>query len=143
MIKTFKGILNDGAQEQIRLSTKHGKIGYKIHKFNIIPNKPVTAANECVIQIWKVTQSTTSAEIDFSDSNLLGVGIYSNQTDTTYYPDDQSIIFDSEIFNQDIYLTLNNATGSEKCNYYLELEVMTLSDNEATVSTLMDIRGSS
>ena len=30
MIKTFRGILADGDQNKIRLTTKKGKIGYKI-----------------------------------------------------------------------------------------------------------------
>jgi len=140
MIKTFRGLIADGATDTIVLHTNDGSTGYRIVKFSIIPHKPVTAANECVIQIWKVNPGATSSEIDFSDQTLLGIGIYSNQTDSTYYPDDTTIIFDFETFNQDIYLTLNNATGSEACNYYLELEQIKLDLSENTVATLKDIR---
>lgn len=139
-IKTFRGLMADGTTDTIVLHTNDGSMGYRITKLNLIPNKPVTSANECVIQIWKVDPGTTSNEIDFSDQTLIGIGIYSNQSDTTYYPDDQTIIFDKEIFNQDIYITLNNASGSEACNYYLELEQVKLDLNESTVATLKDIR---
>jgi len=143
MIKTYRGILLDGGQDKIRLKTIKGEIGYRIVKFDIIPQKPVTAANECVVQIWKVSQGdppVISSEIDFSDQTLLGIGIYSNQTDTTYYPDDQTVIFDSEIFNQDIYITHKNETGAVSCNYYLQLEQVPLNENETTMTTLQSLR---
>ena len=81
-----------------------------------------------------------SLEIDFSNNRLLAVGIYSNQTDTTYYPDDMNIIFESEKYNQDIYIAHKQGTGSGECNYYLELKQMSLDLNEQTVATLKDIR---
>jgi len=140
VVKTFRGMLADGGQDRIRLSTIKGKAGYRIVKFEVIPEKPVTSANECVLQIWKESQSTASSEINFTDNALLGIGIYSNQTDTTYYPDDTSIIFDNEIFNQDIFITHKNETGSERCNYYLELEVIPLDDSSAEYTTLRDMR---
>jgi len=140
MIKTFRGLLADGAQDRIRLQTIKGKVGYRIARFDVIPEKPVTAANECVLQIWKDSQGTPSGEVNFTDSALLGIGIYSNQTDTTYYPDDTTIIFDNEIVNQDIFITHKNETGSGKCNYYLELEVIPLDDAGAEYTTLKDLR---
>ena len=142
-IKTFRGLIADGNQDIVVLHTNDGSLGYRIIKFSIIPEKPVTAANECVLQIWKVSQTGVTSEIDFSNQTLLGIGIYSNQTDTTYYPDDQTIIFDTEIFNQDIYITHKNETGTVSCNYYLELEQVKLDLNENTVATLKDIRNSS
>jgi len=50
------------------------------------------------------------------------------------------IIFDKEMFNQDIFITCAVITGSDEANYYLELETMPLTDNAAVVSTLRDIR---
>lgn len=140
IIKSFRGKLADGDIEKINLSTNDGRTGYRITKFKLIPEKPVTSANECVMQIWKVEQTLASSDVDFSNQILLGVGIYSNQTDTTYYPDDESIVFDNDMFNQDIYITHKNETGSGSCNYYLELEQLELSLNEQTVATLQNIR---
>ena len=139
-IKTFRGQLNDGEEKKLFLARNDGRVGYRIKEFRIIPNKPVTSANECVMQIWKTKPAAVSNEIDFSDQRLMGIGVYSNQTDTTYYPDDMIIIFDDIVVNQDIYITHNNASGSEPCNYQLHLEEIQLSRSEATLSTLRDIR---
>ena len=43
-------------------------------------------------------------------------------------------------FNQDIYVTNKDANGSKPVNYYLELEVIKLSEDQAMVATLKDIR---
>ena len=140
-IISFRGKLSDGEVETIALQTNNGLTGYQIVKFQIIPQKAVTTANESVIQIFKTQASAVpSLEIDFSNNRLLAVGIYSNQTDTTYYPDDMNIVFESEKFNQDIYITHKQGTGSGECNYYLELKQMSLDLNEQTVATLKDIR---
>jgi len=34
VVKTFRGLLADGGQDRIRLSTIKGKVGYKIAKFH-------------------------------------------------------------------------------------------------------------
>ena len=140
MIKTFRGILVHNTEQKIRLTTKKGKVGYKIHKFQIMSNSPTTASAECVMQIFKVTQTTVGYKVDFSDGNLLGAAVWSTHASAEANPEDSTIIFEREVFNQDIFITHYNTTGSETCNYYLELEVINLSDNAAAVSTLRDIR---
>ena len=141
MIKTFRGILADAEQEKIRLSTKKGKIGYKITKFQIIPKSPFEKDQESVVKIFKVSQSTVTDEIDFSDGNLLAAAIITNENiPGTGYMMPMQVIFEQEIFNQDIYITHRDQDASESCNYYLELEVVSLTDNAAAVSTLRDIR---
>ena len=37
MIKSFRGLMDDGTQNTIRLSSNNGLIGYKIVNFQIIP----------------------------------------------------------------------------------------------------------
>ena len=140
MIKSFRGLLLDGAADKIRLSTKQGKIGYKIVKFQIINNNPISTSGEHIMKIYKVSQSSVTSTVDFTDGNLLGVALFIHND--SYANTQTHIIFDKEIFNQDIYITHDTDAGSDSCNYYLELEVMNLNDNEAQVSTLMDIRGS-
>ena len=45
------------------------------------------------------------------------------------------------MFNQDIYVTAVDASGSNRAtNYYLELEQFKLNDIETTMATLKDIR---
>ena len=140
MIKTFRGLLSDGEEDRIRLSTKKGKIGYKIVKFQIIGNNPGNKDQESVVKIFKVTQSSVTGTIDFSDGNLLGVGYWALIATANTEGVGGPVIFEQEVFNQDIFVTHKDNNTGEECNYYLELEVMPLTDNAAAVSTLRDIR---
>jgi hypothetical protein len=139
MIKTFRGHLADGGEDKIRLSTKKGKIGYKIIKFQTIGKTLGSTSIESVCQVWKVSgKSTATAPIDFSDGNLLAVAYWKSHGDTLGF---QHVLFDQEVFNQDIYVTNQDTAGDDSAiNYYIELEVVPLSDNAAAVSTLGDIR---
>jgi len=140
MIKTFRAMMEHNTVQRIRLSTKKGKIGYRIVKFQIISESPASVAVEAVMKIFKITQTTPTSTFDFSDGNLLAGGYYVANTSPTS-PSAQNVIFEQEIFNQDIYVTYKDAYGStEPCNYYLELETMDMTDNQTAVSTLRDIR---
>ncbi len=139
MIKTFRGLLADGGQDKIRLSTKKGKIGYRIVKFQVFPNEPGEQHIEGTVKIYKILQTTINNTVDFSDGNLLGAAYYQDSS-AVGDPQTKDIIFEVEIFNQDIYITAVDTQGSEPINYYLELETMPLTDNAASVSTLRDIR---
>jgi len=141
MIKTFRGLMATGAQDTIVLHTNDGATGYRIKKFQVIAQAPGDAAVDLIMKIWKVSQSTvptTGATIDLSDNTLIAVAHYSAHT--TYYNQDITIIFDNEVFNQDIYVTLTDNDGSDSCNYYIELEQVKLDLSESTVATLKDIR---
>ena len=143
MIKTFRGILADNSEDIIRLSTKKGKIGYQIKKFQLMNRDAGEAAHEMesTVKIYKITQTTIDTIVDFSDGNLLGAGQIGSHASFGAYPQSTIIVFDLEIFNQDIFIThKNNHSDVAPCNYYLELEVINLSDNAAVVSTLRDIR---
>ena len=140
MIKTFRGKLDDDEQDRIRLSTKKGKIGYRIHKFEIMSTAPGTGDVEHVVKLFKVVQSSVDGLIDFSDGNLLAACYYmgGNSSEETHT---STVVFDQEIFNQDIFITHEDVgAGNVGANYYLELETMPLTDNAAAVSTLRDIR---
>ena len=145
MIKTFRGLLADGGQDTIRLSTRDGMMGYRIVKFQGFPQKPGTADYESTLQIWKVKQDpvlTSTPIVDFSNSRLLAALIYEGRPGSSsagVLPD--AVIFDDEIVNQDIFVTHTEANGSESFNYYLELEQVKLDLGEATVATLKDMRG--
>jgi len=144
MIKTFRGLLADGGQDRIRLQTIKGKVGYKINKFQVISNTPGASADESTVTIWKTEQATVSTsanDINFTDSDMLGVGYWAGSS-SSGSPFDMAVIFDNEIFNQDIYITHNNvASGTATpCNYYLELEVIPLDDAGAEYTTLKDLR---
>ena len=141
MIKTFRGIVAHDEEIRVRLSTKKGKIGYRIKKFQIMHTSPGTSSMESVCKIFKVTQIQVGivGTVDFGDGNLLGAAFTSALiSDFTF---DETIIFDKEVFNQDIYITqFDNSGNNVAMNYYIELETETLTDNAASVSTLRDIR---
>jgi hypothetical protein len=141
MIKTFRGMLADNEQEKIRLSTKKGKIGYRIVEFKIMPNDPFAGGNsEHIVKVFKIEQSSVTAEVDFSDGNLLASAMYANTSSGYLVGATPYVIFEQEIFNQDIYITHIDNGATSACNYYLEVETINLTDNAAAVSTLRDIR---
>jgi len=141
MIKTFRGLMGDGQQDTIVLHTNDGKTGYRIVKFDLLPNKPGGDDSEFVGKIYSVSGKAANATIDFSDQTLLGAGYINNHTGASYYTLATVIVFDNMTFNQDIYITMNDGQGGDdKCNYYLELEQISLDLNEATVATLQSIR---
>jgi len=143
MIKTFRGLLADGGQNRIRLSTIKGKVGYRIIKFALFPNRPGgTSHVESVGQIFKTQQTTVATAnsiVDFSDSDLLAAAYLTDDVNNASGPL-QIVIFDQEIFNQDIYITHTDEAGTAACNYYFELEVIPLDDKGAEYTTVKDLR---
>ena len=144
MIKSFRGKLEDDGEVTIRLGTNNGLIGYKIKKFKVIQESPGALNCEGLVVIWKVPPTTAqiaATTIDLSDNTILAIAFYSGQTSAQTYSEDMTIIFDKEIFNQDIYLTyIDVATSNDAMNYYIELEQVKLDLTENTVATLKDIR---
>jgi len=138
-IKTFRGLIPDGAQDTVVLHTNDGSIGYRVVKFQVIGVRPSTNTQQSTVKIYKVPQTSVTDTIDLSDNTLLAVAyIESYAAATSNEP--EVIIFDSEIFNQDIYITHQDAQNAAGCNYYIELEQISLDLNENTVATLKDIR---
>jgi len=140
MIKTFRGLMKDGTQDTIVLHTNDGSTGYRIVKFMIMPYDVSDEDYESVVKIYKISQATIDHNVDFSDQTLLGAGLWSSSSSDNVYPDDMTIIFDGEIFNQDIYITFEDTKTNAGMNYYLELEQVKLDLSENTVATLKDIR---
>ena len=138
-IKTFRGLLTDGAQQIIHLHTNNGAIGYRIKKFQIITRAPGAEQVEHVVKIYKIKQTAVDGVIDFSDQTLLGAAEYA-ANDNGWTAGSHAVIFDNELVNQDIYVTGIDINGSYSVNYYIELEQMKLDLNENTVATLKDIR---
>ena len=61
---------------------------------------------------------------------------------TVGYDMQYHVVFDREIFNQDIYVTHTDtiSSSSKPINYYIELEVIPLDDAGAEFTTLKDMR---
>jgi len=137
-IKSFKGQIAHTKEDIIVLHTNDGSTGYKIKKFQLFPRN-FNVDDEYNMQIWKITGLQSSTP-DFSDNRLLAAG-YIETVGGAAEGTKQVVVFDNEIFNQDIYVTLGSQNGNS-CNYYIELEQMKLDLNENTVATLKDIRNS-
>ena len=138
-IISFRGLLADEQQDTITLQTNKGLKGYRIVKFQVIgPDASETA--ESTIKIYKVKQTTFDSNIDFTDNRLLAAAIYQQNVTGQNFPIDAIIIFDGEVFNQNIYISQRGEAASAKINYYIELEQIDLSIDQQTVATLKDIR---
>jgi len=142
MIKTFRGKLDNDTTEVIRLSTSNGMTGYKINKFQGMPDSGSTDL-EAIVKIYRTDQTSNGAttDIDFSDSTLMAAMILI-QDDSHENWSQPVVIFDREIINQDIFITNKCHDKSGPANYYIELEQVKLDLGEATVATLKDMRGS-
>jgi len=139
VVTTFRGLLADDGQDRLRLSTIKGKVGYRIIKLQGFPKTPGTTAYEHVVKIYKDSQTAVDGVMNFSDSTLLA-GMYIEGDYQLSSSDQHTILFDNEIFNQDIFITHIDVNGALECNYYLELEVIPLDDKGAEYMTIKDLR---
>jgi hypothetical protein len=147
-IKSFRGMVSSGSIETVALHTNNGSTGYRIKKLQIVPNTPFAtdASSEHIFKIYKTPQTIVDGAIDFSDQTLLAVAVVAVSEDSTagngvFVYD--TVVFDNEVFNQDISLTcidVEGADAAQPCNYYIELEQIKLSLDENTVATLKNIR---
>jgi len=140
MIKSFRGLLADGEQDTIRLSTNDGLTGYRIKKFELLGNLPGSSGQQSIVKLYTREQSSVDGTVDFDDPTLLSAGYYAaliSSAEATV----MVTVFDNVTFNQDIFITHFEDAGSIGCNYYLELEQVKLGLNEAAVATLKDMRG--
>ena len=148
MKKTFKGLLTNGDQLRIRLSTNQGLKGYKITKMQALPHIPgSTVDTEIILQAFSTKRSSVptaagDAKLNFDDPTLLGAVYYQDSVSAST-ASSFDVIIDEKIVNQDIFVTYSDQTGaaSTQANFYLEMEAMAISKDEATVATLRDMRG--
>jgi len=141
VVKTYRGLLADGVQEKIPLATKDGSVGYRITKFQVMSKDPGINNVEGACKIYKVSQTSIDGTIDFSDNTLLAAVEY-HKSDNQIYPLSINVIFEQEIFNQDIYITWDDNLAGVSLNYYIELEQMKLDHTQNMTATLKAIRGS-
>ena len=138
---SYKGKIDMGLEERISLTTIKGKVGYKINKFQIMSTTPGINKYEYVAKITKIKDPNIGSTVDFTNSDLLAVNYLKGNSAANDAGFDKIIIFDNEKFNQDIYVNITDASGGTvPCNYYIELERMTLSDIQATELTLKNLR---
>jgi hypothetical protein len=139
---SYKGKLAIGLEDRIRLKTIKGKVGYKITKFQIIGTAPGTSTFEYVAKITKTSQTgSIDSTVDFTNAELIAVCYYEDTSGSGGSGNVNTVIFDNEVTNQDIFINITDPSGgTTPCNYYIELEAMSLNDLEATQLTLKNIR---
>ena len=81
---------------------------------------------------------SASTSVNFDDPTLVSAAVYNQNGDS--WSSFETVIFDSMTFNQDIFVTIDDSQNVAGENFYLELEQVTLSKDEATVATLKDMR---
>ena len=140
-IKSFRGKLTDGAIDTIVLHTNNGSTGYRIKRFDLMSADYGTAgadSHSSVVKVFKIPQTTADELVDFADNTLMAAATFERFTSVGTLT--QSVFFDNEVVNQDIYLTHKDTQTGQSVNYYIELEQIKLSLDENTVATLKDIR---
>jgi len=138
---SYRGTLAIGTEDRIRLRTIRGKVGYRITKFQIISTAPGTSNSEYVGKITKVTDPNIGPVISFTDADLMAAVYNSNSNGWGGNLPDSAIVFDNEITNQDIFVNITCSAGTTvPCNYFIELETVSLDDVETTMLTLKSLR---
>jgi len=144
MIKTFRGLIADGAQDTVVLHTNNGSTGYRIVNLQVMTAAPFTESEEHILKIYTVEQPLISSGpdvyadgvVDFSDQTAI-INSHSSGYSSPSIP---VIVFDRDIVNQDIFITHVDVQSTKALNYYIELEQVKLALDENTVATLKDIR---
>ena len=138
---SFKGQLPIGVQEKIKLATMNGKTGYKLTKFKIMSATPGVGSVEYVAKIYTKDQTNSITDtVDFTEGDLIAA-IYYQDDQNTDKTSSTEIILDMVVFNQDIFVYIESPNGSTvQCNYYIEVETMTLTDIQSTQLTLKNLR---
>jgi len=120
-VHSFRGLLADGGQDEINLERSNVNLAYRIINLSIITKTPGVDTVEGVVKIYREEQSSVDGVVNFTDTDLLGVGEYHKEQNSAY-PLSLNIVFDNVLFSRNIYVTYNdNLTGVEM-NYYIELE---------------------
>jgi len=137
---SFKGQIAMGLEDRIRLQTLTGKTGYQIKEFKIMGQTPGDATSEYIAQIYSKDGQAIGNLVNFTNDALLAV-CYTSTTSSGNSVYFETVIFDNQVFNQNIFVQITDVSGGTvPCNYYIELETIALSDVEATQLTLKNLR---
>jgi len=124
-VHSFRGLLADGGQDEINLERQNVNLAYRIVKFELLPYKFGSTADELksVVKIYRENQTSIDAVIDFTQTDLIGAGTLNSPGDNAAYPMALISIFDNMLFSRNIYVTHENVhTDGGSVNYYIEIE---------------------
>jgi len=133
-VHSFRGRLGHGGETEINLERQNVNLAYRITKFELL-GIDCDEDMETTVKVYRESQSSIDANIDFNDGDLLAAGIYSQERNAHAYPEDSTVIFDNTIFSRNIYVTNKGVTYSTDINWYVELEEVPV-----TASTLMQLK---
>ena len=138
---SYRGTLPIGEEEKINLRTIKGKVGYRITQFKIMSTQPGGHDYEYIGKIHnKLQGAAITTNVEFTDNTMLAVA-YIKDDATNEFPFSEAIIFDNSVTNQNMFVNITDKTGGTvPCNYYLELEEMSLSDVQTTQLTLQSLK---
>jgi len=120
-VHSFRGLLGDGGQDEINLERQNVNLAYRIVKLEIMGEKPGANSQKSVVKIYREEQTSIDAEVDFTNTNLLGAALWFNKV-TIDFPISETIIFDNALFSRNIFITAKDLEDGESTNYYVELE---------------------
>ena len=132
-VHSFRGLLNDGGQDEINLDRQDLNVAYRIVKFAIIPQLPGATFSESIVLVWREKQDSATNTINFSNPDLLAAAFVAADDQAHQFYGPTPIIFDNTLFSRNIYVTNQDLQGT-KTNYYIELEEVPV--NSATLMQL-------
>ena len=132
-VHSFRGLLVDGGQDEINLERSNVNLAYRIVKFQVMTSGANTNI-ETAVKIYREEQTTVTAGIDFTETDLLAASLYNDSTSHAYMPS-PIIVFDNTLFSRNIYVTNLSPDESGSMNYYIELEEVPVS-----AATLMQLK---
>jgi len=125
---SFKGLLGVGEQQRIRIQGSVGAIAWRITKFQVISYDVGNITVENVVKIYREEQTSIVTTVDFNEDELLAVASFHNAL-TVADPSSVTVIFDNALFVRNLWVSQNTSIseGTEKMNYYIELEEVKVS----------------
>lgn len=140
---TYRGSLTHEEERKIDLETKEGSLGYRIVRFELMPQNFGGSSNELesTVKVYGNKPPLISATVNFDDQDLLAVATLGMDSDPSTYPMNMWATFDALMFNQNIFIThYNNHADQAPVNFYLELEQFSISKLESATLTLKNMR---
>ena len=134
-VHSFRGLLGDGAQDEINLERSDANLAYRIIKFEGLPEKPFTQDLEAVVKIYRKKQTSVDGEIDFTDQSLLAALTQKWLAGASDGGVAATTIFDNTLFSRNIFVTHSDVSSDRTYNYYIEIEEVPVN-----ASTLMQIK---
>ena len=134
-VHSFRGLLGNGGQDEIRLERQNLNVAYRIVKFEIMTKVLAAAAVEHTVKIYREQQSSIDNTVDFTDVDLLAAGVTVSRSDAYNAPLSAITIFDNILFSRNIFVTHTEGENTEDCNYYIEIEEVPVS-----ASALMQLK---